>query len=287
MGGRFGGVVVGAAAVLAAAMMGVPSSRLPIGVSLDLGADEAGRTWTGDASDRAALDLAAAPGLPAVASHVPMRARFAAHRLLAALTPEMAQNFRLFLYIDKSAHGPLAQRMFVFDRRRGTDLLLLHVWQASTGRERLETDILGGRTFSTTPAGYYELDPMRLYRTYRSAHWNEDMPYAMFFDRVENGRKTGLAIHAATGAERARLGTRASAGCVRLAPENARTLFELIRREYAGLAPRFAPEEHPNSPFPAAKLVRDGRGQLKLAAGYEVLVVIEEARGEDTLAALF
>ena len=121
----------------------------------------------------------------------------------------------------------------------------------------------------------------------KPAHWKEDMPYAMFFDRVQNGLKTGLAIHAAPGAERARLGTRASAGCVRLAPENARTLFELIQREYAGLVPRFAPEEHPDSSLPTAKLVRDGRGQLKLADGYEVLVVIEENRGESTVAALF
>ena len=52
--------------------------------------------------------------------------------------------------------------------------------------------------------------------------------------------QTGLAIHGATGEDVALLGKRASAGCVRIAPENAALLFNLISTQYRGLAPRFA-----------------------------------------------
>ena len=48
------------------------------------------------------------------------------------------------------------------------------------------------------------------------------MPYAMFFNWENHGYQTGLAIHGATGDDIGLLGTRASAGCVRLSPENAR-----------------------------------------------------------------
>ena len=64
------------------------------------------------------------------------------------------------------------------------------------------------------------------------------MPYAMFFNWVHDGAKTGLAIHGATGADIALLGSRASAGCVRLAPQNAALLFNLIREHYKGDVPR-------------------------------------------------
>ena len=53
--------------------------------------------------------------------------------------------------------------------------------------------------------------------------------------------QTGLAIHAATGDDIAKLGSRASAGCVHLAPENAATAVSIwSARIIAGAVPRFA-----------------------------------------------
>ena len=90
------------------------------------------------------------------------------------------------------------------------------------------------RSFTATPAGFYELDPDRMYRRYHSYNWDQDMPNAMFFNWEREGVQTGLAIHAASGDDIARLGSRASAGCVHLSPENAATLFELIKADYRG-----------------------------------------------------
>ena len=58
------------------------------------------------------------------------------------------------------------------------------------------------------------------------------MPYAMFFNWVKDGNQTGLAIHAASGEDVGKLGHRASAGCVHLSEDNARTLFAMIRAQY-------------------------------------------------------
>jgi L,D-transpeptidase catalytic domain len=235
--------------------------------------------------DRIAIGLA--PELPRVAAGEPGKAdaRLAEQRLRDALTPELLQGFRLFLYVNKAARGQLAQRMYVFAKKGDGSLHLLHDWSVSTGRERIETSPAGKTLPTFTPAGYYQLDRHRFYPNYRSAEWGEPMPYAMFFDRVERGSKTGLAIHAANGKEVAALGTRSSAGCVRLAPENARTLFELIHANYKAQVPLFAFDETTKTTANNGMLMRDGRGQLQFREGYQVLVLIED-RGDNTVAAL-
>src|SRR6185503_1876491 len=106
--------------------------------------------------------------------------------------------------------------------------LPLYDWPVSTGRETMEVNALGNQMSTATPAGFYELDPKRFFVDYRSTQWNEAMPHAMFFNWKDHGVLTGLAIHAATDAGIAQIGTRASAGCVRLSPQNAETLFNLI-----------------------------------------------------------
>lgn len=83
-----------------------------------------------------------------------------------------------------------------------------YVWLVSTGGEGYDT-----------PSGSYHI--FRLEKEHFSKEWDDaPMPYSMFF----TGQ--GHAIHGSY--HIARLGTRASHGCVRLAPENAAILFDLV-----------------------------------------------------------
>jgi hypothetical protein len=86
-----------------------------------------------------------------------------------------------------------------------------HVWPVSTGRARYDT-----------PAGDFQ--PFRMERHHYSREWDDaPMPHSIFFT------KAGHAIHGSY--ERRRLGRPASHGCVRLAPENAATLFALVKEQ--------------------------------------------------------
>jgi len=89
------------------------------------------------------------------------------------------------------------------------DGVRLGVWPVSTAR--------AGKT---TPVGDFR--PERLARVHYSTLYDgAPMPWSIFF-------AGNYAIHGTT--EVARLGCPASAGCVRLHPENARTLFALVSR---------------------------------------------------------
>ncbi len=83
-------------------------------------------------------------------------------------------------------------------------------WAVSTGRRGHET-----------PAGKFR--PIRLERHWYSHEYGmTPMPWAVFFHR-------GYAVHGTM--EAYNLGHAASHGCVRLRPDNASTLFSLVRRE--------------------------------------------------------
>lgn len=243
--------------------------------------------------DLASATITISPGLtappPAAAprSKAPARAIAVAERLKENLTPEMLQAFDLFLYVSKADRGPLAQRMYVFGKQPDGKLTLLYDWPASTGREKLEVSPRGRQSFTGTPHGYYQLDPARLFRQYRSYSWDQPMPYAMFFSWEREGRQTGLAIHAASGGDIALLGRRASAGCVHLSPENAGTLYSMIRGEYRGQVPRFAYDPRTRTMSNEGALMRGADGRLKMADGYKVLVQIEDYAGDNSVAALF
>ena len=85
----------------------------------------------------------------------------------------------------------------------------VHSWPVSTARRGYET-----------PAGSYYVQ--RMERMWHSRKYNmSPMPHALFFEG-------GLAIHGTSAV--GQLGRPASAGCVRLAPSNARRLFELVGR---------------------------------------------------------
>ncbi|MCR9134585.1 MAG: L,D-transpeptidase [Alphaproteobacteria bacterium] len=84
-----------------------------------------------------------------------------------------------------------------------------HVWPVSTGRSAY-----------CTPAGTYR--PYLLKRMHYSSKYDwAPMPFSIFFHR-------GYAIHGTT--EINNLGTPASHGCIRLHPEQAETLFNLVQQ---------------------------------------------------------
>lgn len=88
-----------------------------------------------------------------------------------------------------------------------------YTWAVSTGRKGYGT-----------PTGSYR--PTRMYRKYFSRKYNNSpMPHSIFF-------RGGYAIHG-TGYVK-NLGRPASHGCVRLAPGNARTLYNLVRKYGSG-----------------------------------------------------
>jgi lipoprotein-anchoring transpeptidase ErfK/SrfK len=229
------------------------------------------------------------PPAPGVSAPPPSPAELVrvTQRLKDSLTSEMVEHFALFLYISKADHGPWAQHMYVFQKQPGGDLKLAYHWPVSTGREVVEFAPNGTKQPSFTPAGYYQLDPDRMFSHYTSSQWHQPMPYAMFFNWENHGYQTGLAIHAASGEDISLLGQRSSAGCVRLAPENARVLFQLIRENYKGLVPKFAYDKRTATMANDGMLLHDTAGNLQMAQGYKVLVFIEDYGGENVVAALF
>lgn len=107
----------------------------------------------------------------------------------------------ILIQIDKST-----QRMTV-----SQDGQRLYTWPVSTGK----------RGYST-PSGSYKA--FRMEKDHFSKEWDDaPMPNSIFFT------KEGHAIHGSY--EVRRIGTPASHGCVRLAPENAATLFSLVKAD--------------------------------------------------------
>jgi len=237
--------------------------------------NNAATAGTADSPPRitATIDPAVAEPLP------PQMEQQVEKRLRENLSPELLQNFGLFIYVSKAEIGPWKQRMLVF-QKVGDDLLPLFDWPVSTGRETVEADAQGVELGTNTPAGYFELDPKRMFEDYRSTQWNEPMPYAMFFNWMDHGTQTGLAIHAATDAAIGQLGNRASAGCVRLSPENARTLFSLVRGNYKGMAPKFAFDKYTSTLMNNGLVLHDAAGNVVMTPGYSVLVYIDDYGGE-------
>jgi hypothetical protein len=93
------------------------------------------------------------------------------------------------------------------------------------GQARYSWVVSTGMADFTTPTGAFT--PSRLARHHVSREWdNAPMPHSIFFTEA------GHAIHGSRAV--GRLGTPASHGCVRLAPPNARVLFQLVAAE--GLA---------------------------------------------------
>lgn len=212
-------------------------------------------------------------------------------RLRARVPAELIGYFDLFLYVSKATpdRGDWAQRMFVLAKQQGQTFHLLHNWKVSTGREEPMPSPSGKMLGTETPSGMFKLDRGRSYEDYTSRQWQSPMPFAMFFDWRIDGRPSGLAIHGTDEQGEKELGTRASHGCIRLATDNARTLFHLIRDNYRGKVPVFQINPETGTMSTTGALVRDENGRVKMTSGYKVLVFIEDFGGPstDTVAALY
>jgi L,D-transpeptidase catalytic domain len=93
---------------------------------------------------------------------------------------------------------------------------------AIDGVPRYTWPVSTGRSGYATPSGTFT--PFRLEEDHYSKEWDEaPMPHSIFFTKV------GHAIHGTY--ETKRLGAAVSHGCVRLAPQNAATLFALVKAE--------------------------------------------------------
>lgn len=206
-------------------------------------------------------------------------------RILSGTPDDVEGYFDLYLYVSKAAAGPIAQHMFVYERGIDGSMTLRYDWPVSTGREKKERTPSGRKTFTSTPVGIFKLDPNRFHKLWRSRAWNADMPWTMFLDTIENGGMSGIAIHAAGRGKISQLGRRASGGCIRLAPENAETLFKKIRKSHAGLVPVFAMNGDSTNLVGEPARLEDG--SVELTYGYRVMLFIEDYAGEHlpTLAA--
>jgi hypothetical protein len=112
-----------------------------------------------------------------------------------------AADAAVLVTVDKSA-----QQMTV-----SVDGQPRYTWPVSTGK--------GGYD---TPGGKFKA--FRMERDHYSKEWDDaPMPHSIFFTT------RGHAIHGSFDTKR--LGSPASHGCVRLAPANAKTLFELVERQ--------------------------------------------------------
>jgi hypothetical protein len=221
-------------------------------------------------------------GRPVSGAHALVQAR-----LERILTPELRDNFDLFLFVGKAARGPSAQRLYVFQKKSDGTLALAYDWAASTGREEYEVSPQGRQVFTATPRGIYQFDPDRMYRHYTSHAWNGEMPYAMFFNWERSGTQTGMAIHAATENSIGRLGKRASAGCIHISPEHAALLYKMIRTNYRGRVPRFAYDAGGETMNNRGALMRDAAGQLEMTDGYRVLIDVDDLSASHAVAALY
>jgi hypothetical protein len=226
-----------------------------------------------------ATSLAAAP--PSRAAPVPHESLgLVVEHVQATVPQDVARYFNTILYVSKAAGGPWAQRMFVLQRGASGELAVVDQFPVSTGRERQE------KYFTSTPTGIFTLDPHRMYRMHRSKTWdNAPMPYAMFLDVSYRDGDSGIALHAATGSGRGKLGSRASGGCVRMPPAKVQQLFEEIRAGvHHGMVPEFAWDITRGRTSTAGDVVRDYSGEPLLKPGISVLIVIENFSGRETLA---
>lgn len=94
-----------------------------------------------------------------------------------------------------------------------------HMTVTVDGQKQYDWLVSTGGAGYDTPSGTFH--PFRMEKEHFSEEWdNAPMPYSMFFTPL------GHAIHGSTHINR--LGTRASHGCIRLAPDNAAILFSLV-----------------------------------------------------------
>jgi lipoprotein-anchoring transpeptidase ErfK/SrfK len=198
-----------------------------------------------------------------------------ASRVSDKVPSALVPYFDTFLYVSKAAHGPWAQRLFIFRKAADGTLDLEQSFAVSTGREKSE------QYFTATPTGLFELDVHRFFPMARSAKWNDAaMPWAMFLNYSYRSKMAGVALHAAIGAhELADIGHRASGGCVRLPIAKANLLYHRFLSEARGQVPVFTFDEARGTTNTAGIVTHDEKGDIVLADGLRVLVIIDNYGG--------
>lgn len=98
------------------------------------------------------------------------------------------------------------------------------------------------------------------------------MPWAMFLRTRNGGPTTGIALHAALDKYVHNLGQRASAGCIRLLPQNAEKLYKLLQTKYYGSV---------RTVTPSGVGARLGGSTVK---GAKALVIVEDLNEDRVLA---
>jgi lipoprotein-anchoring transpeptidase ErfK/SrfK len=138
-------------------------------------------------------------------------------RLLAALTAVLAALLLLAGAAEARANADAGQSRITIEIDKSTQRMTVRV----DGEARYVFRVSTGRAGHETPRGSYRPSSMAEMAISRK-YGNTPMPHSIFFTRV------GHAIHA-TAAVR-NLGRPASHGCVRLSPQDARALYELVER---------------------------------------------------------
>ena len=219
-------------------------------------------------------DAVAAAPLPPQAI-TPSDSDRVAARVSEKVPAGLAPYFDTFIYVSKAASGPWAQHLYLFKKAEDGSLTLDQNFAISTGRERSE------QYFTATPTGLFELDVHRFVANARSAKWNDaSMPWAMFLNYSYRTQMSGVALHAAVGRhELADIGHRASGGCVRLPYEKASLFFHRFLAEERGQVPVFTFDDARGTTNTDGTVARDPSGNVVLADGVRVLVIIDNFGG--------
>jgi hypothetical protein len=130
---------------------------------------------------------------------------------------------QMLIKINKS---PSNKQRMVIEGTREDRTRLYETFLTSTAKEATVYPPNGGSYFASTPSGIFTIDEMKL--VHSSGRWDVDMPYAMFFNKRGSSNR-GVAIHATSRSHYNELGRRASGGCVRLHPVNAKRLYNAVK----------------------------------------------------------
>lgn len=137
-----------------------------------------------------------------------------------ALLKDIARGWKLILVVNKSTNAGIGQTLAVY-----LDGQPHRFWPVSTALEGIKIRPNGSKMFATTFTGRFLMED--LHEDYFSRSWQEDLRYMMFY----GPREYGIAFHSAPNAAAdKKIGTRDSAGCVRLHDKHAAELFALVKK---------------------------------------------------------
>lgn len=172
------------------------------------------------------------------------------------------KEFTNVIVINKAGEGSDKQTLRLFQNGK-----LKEFTRISSGRENFEKgctinqipkrDHCSRRAYwSTTPVGYFDVD--KLDKNYFSNLWETWMPYAVFF-------QDGIATHQAPAGTEAKLGNRASGGCVRLHPSMAPVIYYHVEKADKGLVPKVLRN---------GDVAKTAQGDIIRQQGYKTLVIV-------------